>query len=171
MTQLKVGPLEANWHDAENYVKQNLALIHGHGLDAPQDEVSAPGEHEPAFPEPPTSAAPESEAGTSLYEASPKVMVEGRWREIEEALRTTVRRADLFPPEHIGQMDFDDLLSVAVNSRLINAATLRSIEGLWHMRNLARSRGGDLTEQQAEDFSILVGATLYAMQGPLNDDW
>src|SRR5947208_17141576 len=94
------GPLEANWHDAENYVKPNLALMHGHRADAPGEELFHPSECEPELP-----PAPQSTAKTSPLELSPGAVVEGRWREVEEALRTTVQRADLFTPEHIGRMD------------------------------------------------------------------
>jgi hypothetical protein len=161
MSRLKVGPVEANWQEVESFVKQNLAGKQGR-------VVPLSGRTDWEFnAEAKLSSVPavNGQANDSLSELTPRAIVEGRWTVLEEELRAIVRRAGIVPDDYVERADFDQLLDAALTSGVINAATLRSLDGLRHMRNLALSRGHP-TPEQAEDFAVLAGATLYAMQGP-----
>ena len=65
--------------------------------------------------------------------------------------------------QDLATYDFPATLDNALRSGLLNAATVRSIEGLRHMRNLAAS-GDRLDPSRAQEFAVMVDAVLYAMR-------
>ena len=66
-------------------------------------------------------------------------------------------------PDARGGANFDGLLDCALRSGLLNAATVRSLDGLRHLRNLARA-DGDLTPRRAQEFAVLAAAVSYSMR-------
>ena len=46
---------------------------------------------------------------------------------------------------------------------MLNAATVRSLDGIRHLRNLARA-DGHLTPRRAEEFAVLADAVSYSMR-------
>ena len=58
---------------------------------------------------------------------------------------------------------FEQLMDTALRAGRLDSATVRSLDGLAHLRNLARSSTG-LTEQQAQEFGVLADAVSYTMR-------
>jgi hypothetical protein len=90
-------------------------------------------------------------------------LVDERWLGLERELREVVRPSGLLTPEQLAGAGFDDLLDAAVRSGLLTAATLRSLDGLRQLRNLARV-SNSLTERQAEEFAVTADAVSYAIR-------
>jgi hypothetical protein len=66
--------------------------------------------------------------------------------------------------------DFDQLMEAALRAGLLDAATVRSLDGLRHLRNLARANPS-LTQRQAQEFAVLADAVSYGMRRDSGSVW
>jgi hypothetical protein len=95
--------------------------------------------------------------------AGPLALIDDRWAALEAELRNVVRPAATLTEFDLAGANFDALLDIALRSGLLDAAAVRSLDGLRHLRNLARA-DDHLTEASAEDFAVLADALCYGMR-------
>lgn len=150
LSRLKVGPVEADWEKTESVVKENLSVGQTHPV-----ALSTGAELTPAVEE------VSRKTGRSLE--GPQTLVEERWQVVEEALRSIVADRVEIPVDKLVEDDFPTLLNRALRSGLLNAQTVRSIDGLSHMRNLAMT-GDHLDSRRAQEFAVMADAVIYAMR-------
>jgi hypothetical protein len=156
LSRFKLGPggqdAESDWERTEDTVRQSLSAARqalGTGRTPGGGPTSpAPGRLRPG----PTAA------GDSLL-----TLVDDRWAALESELRNVIRPSGSLGEGELAGAHFDGLLDIALRSGLLNAATVRSLDGLRHLRNLARA-DGHLTPRQAQDFAVLADAVSYSMR-------
>jgi hypothetical protein len=95
--------------------------------------------------------------------AGPLALIDDRWAALEAELRNVVRPAATVTEFDLAGANFDALLDIALRSGLLDAAAVRSLDGLRHLRNLARA-DDHLTAASAEDFAVLADALCYGMR-------
>jgi hypothetical protein len=106
--------------------------------------------------------------GTGSHSAGsgPLALIDDRWAALEAELRDVIRPATAVPDFDLAGANFDALLDIALRSGLLDAAAVRSLDGLRHLRNLARA-DDHLTAASAEDFAVMADALCYGMRsGP-----
>lgn len=97
-------------------------------------------------------------------------MVEDRWLALAEELRGVVRPSGSLGADQLAQAGFDQLLDAALRAGLLDAATVRCLDGLRHLRNLARG-STRLSQRQAEEFSVMSDAVSYLLQRQARSVW
>ena len=140
---------DSDWQRTQETVRQSLtsaqrvpALAHGHsqgagGAGAPPGSRSAGG--------------------------GPLALIDDRWAALEAELRNVIRPATTVTDFDLAGANFDALLDIALRSGLLDAAAVRSLDGLRHLRNLARA-DDHLTAASAEDFAVMADALCYGMR-------
>jgi hypothetical protein len=162
---------DSDWSRTEDVVRQSLAAGH-----RPQGEpvaVGAPG----GLSRPGASArtaqlrpgAPSSPDGSDV-ERPPQALVEDRWQSLSGELRGVLRPSGSLGEDQLAQADFDQLMEAALRAGLLNSATVRSLDGLRHLRNLARTHAA-LTQQQAREFAVMTDAVSYSMRRDSGSVW
>ena len=101
---------------------------------------------------------------------SPQTLVEDRWRALADELRGVVRPSGSVSAEQLASADFDQLMEAALRAGLLDAATVRSLDGLRHLRNLARTSPG-LSPRQAQEFAVMADAVSYSMRRDSGSVW
>jgi hypothetical protein len=100
-------------------------------------------------------------------EEAPLAAVQEAYATVERELRKIIDRAGGESSSDLGAVG---LARLAERKGCINAETLRAVEGLSVMRNLAVHGGGrQLTPEQASEYLALVDGVLFAMRGKPRD--
>ncbi len=156
LSRFKLGPggqdAESDWDRTEDTVRQSLSAA---------QRALAPGRTPGAGPPGPASGrlrTPTAATGDGLLS-----LVDDRWTALEGELRNVIRQSGSLMESALSGVNFDGLLDTALRSGLLNAATVRSLDGIRHLRNLARA-DGHLTPRRAEEFAVLADAVSYNMR-------
>jgi hypothetical protein len=118
---------------------------------------------------PPDAAAPGSPPARPAVRTSQQ-LIEDRWQAVAGQLRGLIRPSGSLSEEQLGGTGFEQLMDIALRAGLLDAATVRSLDGLAHLRNLARTSAG-LTARQAQEFAVLADAVSYGMQRDSGSVW
>jgi hypothetical protein len=102
-------------------------------------------------------------AGSPRDTAARQALVEDRWQALAGELRDLITRSGVAGAPQLAGAGFEQLMDTALRAGRLDSATVRSLDGLAHLRNLARSSTG-LTEQQAQEFGVLADAVSYTMR-------
>jgi hypothetical protein len=102
-------------------------------------------------------------AAGSEVERPPQGLVEDRWQALSDEVRGIIRPGGSLSEAQLAHADFDQLMEAALRAGLLDAATVRALDGLRHLRNLARANSG-LTPRQAQEFAVLADAVSYSMR-------
>jgi hypothetical protein len=138
------GDGDPDWSQAEGGVRQSLGMA----------RPSLPaGSHDAS------GAGPGGQPGASR---PPQALVEDRWQALTAELRDVVLRSGSVSDEQISGVGFDQLMETALRAGLLDSAAVRSLDGLRHMRNLART--SSVSERQAQEFAVLADAVSYGMR-------
>lgn len=92
----------------------------------------------------------------------PRALIEDRWQALTAELRDVVLRSGSVSDELLSGAGFDQLMEIALRAGLLDSATVRSLDGLRHLRNLART--STLSERQAQEFAVMADAVSYTMR-------
>jgi hypothetical protein len=162
---------DPDWSAAEAAVRQSLAaarppLAAGPG-GRPADS-RAPGGRDAQGREGPGRDGPGRDgagggAGSPRDTAARQALVEDRWQVLAGELRDLIARSGAAGASQLAGSGFEQLMDTALRAGRLDSATVRSLDGLAHLRNLARSSTG-LTEQQAQEFGVLADAVSYTMR-------
>lgn len=150
LSRLKVGPVEADWEKAESVVKENLSIHQAYRVPLTTGVGVTP---------PAEAAFGETE---SRVLEEPQALVAERWHAVEKALRDMISDHAEVPIGANAPVEFPMLLDSALRLGLLNATTVRSLDGLRHMRNLAIA-GDHLDSRRAQEFAVMADAVIYAM--------
>jgi hypothetical protein len=149
------APADPDWSQAEAAVRQSLAAARP-PIAAGPGGSRAPG----GRPGPGRDGAG---AGSSRDAAAQQALVEDRWQALAGELRDLIARSGAAGAPSLAGAGFEQLMDTALRAGRLDSATVRSLDGLAHLRNLARSSTG-LTEQQAQEFGVLADAVSYTMR-------
>jgi hypothetical protein len=132
----------------------------GPGPDGPGRD--GPGRDRPG-PDRPGRDGAGGGAGSPRDTAARQALVEDRWQVLVGELRDLIARSGAAGASQLAGSGFEQLMDTALRAGRLDSATVRSLDGLAHLRNLARSSTG-LTEQQAQEFGVLADAVSYTMR-------
>jgi hypothetical protein len=138
------GDGDPDWNQTEAAVRQSLGLARP---PLPAGPAGSPG------------ARSGSQPGASR---PPQALVEDRWQALTAELRDVVLRSGSVSDEQLSGAGFDQLMEIALRAGLLDSATVRSLDGLRHLRNLART--ASLSERQAQEFAVMADAVSYGMR-------
>lgn len=138
--RVRAGPLEIEWDRA--------VAVTAAGLVAPRHERPAVL---PAEDLADLSPLAETYPGAAVLDAAARV---------EGALRARFEAADVDVPPNRGMRD---LARRAVDARLIDAETARTIDGLTILRNLAAHGRDEVSPERAREFLTLAEAVIYQL--------
>lgn len=138
------GDGDPDWSQTEAAVRQSLGLARP---SLPAGPAGSPG------------AQPGGQPGASR---PPQALVEDRWQALTAELRDVVLRSGSVRDEQLSGAGFDQLMETALRAGLLDSATVRSLDGLRHLRNLARTTS--LSERQAQEFAVMADAVSYGMR-------
>lgn len=181
---------DLDWNQAESMIRQSLATTRAvapagagapagggssgagtlAGAGASAGGSAAPGAGASAGAGAGASAAGSGGTGAGGVARSPRALVEDRWRALADELRGVVRPSGSASEEQLAGADFDQLMESALRAGLLDAATVRSLDGLRHLRSLARSSPG-LTPRQAQEFAVMADAVSYSMRRDGGSVW
>jgi hypothetical protein len=102
-------------------------------------------------------------SGSPRDAAARQALVEDRWQALAGELRDLIARSGAAGGPQLAGAGFEQLMDIALRAGRLDSATVRALDGLAHLRNLARSSTG-LTEQQAQEFGVLADAVSYTMR-------
>jgi hypothetical protein len=149
---------ELDWNQTEAVVRQSVAAARRQEL-GPGAARAAGGR--PLGSQPP--GAPRAGGLPASGDRTPQALIEERWQALAGELRAVVRPSGSLGESELSRAEFDQLMDVALRAGLLDAATVRSLDGLRHLRNLARTATG-LTQRQAEEFTVMADAVSYGMR-------
>jgi hypothetical protein len=142
LSRLKAGPVELEWA---------RAVVEVQGEVPPAREMRA-------ITPPPANLSDL----VDLAERSPaRVILEG-YRRVEQTLAGLVDGAGLGVDQPV---DARQLARLAARADLISSETVRSVDGVAVLRNLAAHRPDDVTTAKALEYLALVEAVLYSLGG------
>ena len=95
-------------------------------------------------------------------ERTPQSLVDDQWQALTDELRRSVRPSGSLSEGQLAHADFDQLMDAALKAGRLDAATVRSLDGLRHLHNLARGNN-NLSQRQAEQFSVMTDAVSYGI--------
>jgi hypothetical protein len=139
--RVKAGPVEVEWPEVATEARVALAT---------SSEVR-------------TDASPGSltERFAKLAEEEPAAAIMAAWAEVEKSLRARVGDLAVRQRSLAGLM----LARLAREQGTISDSTLRAVEGLSVLRNLAaHGRDGEVDREKALDYLTLADATLFAIR-------
>jgi hypothetical protein len=170
---------DLDWNHTESVIRQSLAAARpggpagsgaaaggagsGRGAGSGGRGSGSPGPGAPGG-----SSAPGS--GGAGVARSPQALVEDRWHALADELRGVVRPSGSVSAEQLASADFDQLMEAALRAGLLDAATVRSLDGLRHLRNLALTSPG-LAPRQAQEFAVMADAVSYSMRRESGSVW
>jgi hypothetical protein len=156
LSRFKLGPggqdAESDWERTEDTVRQSLSAAR-----------RALGTGRTPGAGPPGPASGRLQPGPAATSDGLLTLVDDRWVALEGELRNVIRLSGPLIESELAGANFDGLLDSALRSGLLNAATVRSLDGLRHLRNLARA-DGHLTPRCAQEFAVLADAASYSMR-------
>jgi len=142
---------DGDWERTEETLRQSLSAVR---------EPARTG----AGPEPaPTAQGARPRRGLPAADSGPRALIDDRWNALEEQLRNVVRPVSPLGAGELAGAGFDTLLDIALQSGLLTATTVRSLDSLRQLRNLARA-DGSLTARRAQDFALMTDAVIYGMR-------
>jgi hypothetical protein len=146
------GDADSDWGQAAAGVRQSLA--------GGRPELPGPGQQ--GHPGQPGHQGQQGRPGGK----PPQALIEDRWHALTAELRDVVLRSGSVSDEQLASFGFDQLLEAALRAGLLDSATMRSLDGLRSLHNLARSGDGPdrLGERQAQEFAVLADAVSYTMR-------
>jgi hypothetical protein len=97
-------------------------------------------------------------------------LIEDRWQAVAGQLRGLIGPSGSLSEEQLAGTGFEQLMDIALRAGLLDAATVRSLDGLAHLRNLARTSAG-LSARQAQEFAVLADAVGYGMRRASGSVW
>jgi hypothetical protein len=170
--RIGAGGAEADldWNQTEAVVRQSLAAGR-----RPLDEratLGSPVSSAGGLPRPGASSRPAVTPGAAAGsdERLPQALVEDRWQALSDEVRGFIRPGGSLSESQLAHADFDQLMDAALRAGLLDAATVRSLDGLRHLRNLARTNPG-LAQRQAEEFAVMADAVSYGMRRDSGSVW
>jgi hypothetical protein len=152
LSRVKLGggqSAESDWHRTEDTVRQSLSS----GRQAAISGLREPGSPAGGQPQPGSRGSP----------GRPLALIDDRWSALETELRNVIRPASAVAEMELAGANFDALLDIALRAGLLDAAAVRSLDGMRHLRNLARA-DDHLTVKGAEDFAVMADALCYGMR-------
>jgi hypothetical protein len=156
---------ELDWNQTEAVIRQSVAAARrpeiGPGAATPTGGGRPLGSQPLGSSQPP--GAPRAGGVPPSGDRTPQTLIEDRWQALAEELRAVVRPSGSLGESELSRAEFDQLMDVALRAGLLDAAAVRSLDGLRHLRNLARTATG-LTQRQAEEFTVLADAVSYSMR-------
>jgi hypothetical protein len=156
------GEADPAWSQAEAAVRQSLAAARPPLAAVPAGGPARPGGPRRAGqPGPGPAGAGESVAGGDA--ALQQALVEERWQALASELREVITRSGAAGTSQLAGAGFEQLMDTALRAGLLDSATVRALDGLAHLRNLARASAG-LTQQQAQEFGVLADAVSYTLR-------
>jgi hypothetical protein len=160
--RIGAGGTEADldWTQTESVVRQSLAA--GRRPQVTSGTAGVAGTSPGGRP----LGAPRPGAG----DRAPQELVEDRWRALADQLRSVIRPSGSLGEDQLARADFDELMDTALRAGMLDAVTVRSLDGLRHLRNLARTSPG-LTARQAQEFAVMADAVSYSMQREGGSVW
>jgi hypothetical protein len=96
--------------------------------------------------------------------------VDEQWQALTDELRRSVRPSGSLSEGQLAQAQFDQLMDAALRAGRLDAATVRSLDGLRHLHTLA-SRNNNLSQRQAEQFSLMADAVSYGIHRGAGGVW
>jgi hypothetical protein len=140
---------DQDWNQTEAVIRQSLAVA---GREAGRSIAAPPG------------------AGAASPDRAPQALVEDTWQALAGELRGVLRPGGSLSADQLAQADFDQLMEAALRAGLLDAATVRSLDGLRHLRNLARTNT-KLTHRQAQEFALMADALSYGLRRESGTVW
>jgi hypothetical protein len=138
------GEADPAWSQAEAAVRQSLAA------------AARP------WPRCPPGGQPGPEAARPEPTAHQEALVEERWQALGNELPEVITRSGAAGTSQLAGAGFEQLMDTALRAGRLGSATVRALDGLAHLRNLARASAG-LTQQQAQEFGVLADAVSYTL--------
>jgi hypothetical protein len=171
--RIGAGGVEADldWNQTESVVRQSLASAGRKAVgQAPGGSAKAGGSAGGPSAGGASSGRASSPGAAGGVDRSPQKLVEDRWQALSDELRGVVRPSGSVSEAQLAGADFDQLMEAALRAGLLDAATVRSLDGLRHLRNLARA-STSLTPRQAQEFAVMADAVSYSMQRDSGSVW
>jgi hypothetical protein len=173
--RIGAGGVEADvdWDQTEAVVRQSLVAARrqvGEPITAGSPASPAGGLPRPGAPRPSAQLRPGAGPAGRDVERPPQALVEDRWQSLSDELRGVIRPGGSLGEGQLAAADFDQLMDAALRAGLLDAVTVRSLDGLRHLRNLARANPG-LTQRQAQEFAVLADAVSYSMRRDSGSVW
>ncbi len=147
------GETDPDWSRTESVIRQSVVA-------ARHPELTATGS--PLAQPPGPDGAPR--------ERTPQSLVDDQWEALTDELRRSIRPSGSLSEGQLAHADFDQLMDAALRAGKLDAATVRSLDGLRHLRNLARG-SNNLSQRQAEQFSLMTDAVSYGIQREAGSAW
>jgi hypothetical protein len=148
---------DPDWNQTEAVVRQSIVAA-GH------PELTAAPAGSPLAQPPGPDGPPRG------LERTPQALVEDQWLALTDALRRAVRPSGSLSEGQLAHAEFDQLMEAALRAGKLDSATVRALDGLRHLRNLARA-DGSLAQRQAEEFTILTDAVSLTIQREAGSSW
>jgi hypothetical protein len=168
---------DLDWNQTESVIRQSLASARPGGLAGSGAAAGGTGSGPGAGSGVRGSGSPGAGAaggrgapGAAGVAKSPQALVEDRWRALADELRGVVRPSGSVSADQLASADFDQLMETALRAGLLDAATVRSLDGLRHLRNLALASPG-LSPRQAQEFAVMADAVSYSMRRDSGSVW
>jgi hypothetical protein len=175
--RIGAGGVEADldWNQTESVVRQSLAsagrkAVAPPGTPSPGGSANAGGSAGGGSAGGAAAGRASSGAGPGGVDRAPQALVEDRWQALSDELRGVVRPSGSVSEAQLAGADFDQLMEAALRAGLFDAATVRSLDGLRHLRNLART-STSLTPRQAQEFAVMADAVSHGMQRDSGSVW
>jgi len=148
------GEADPDWSRTEAVIRQSVVA-------ARHPELTATGS--------PLSQPPGPD-GAPRQQRTPQTLVDDQWQALTDELRRTVRPSGSLSEGQLAHADFDQLMEAALRAGKLDAATVRSLDGLRHLHNLARA-STSLSLRQAEQFSVMADAVSYGIHREAGPVW
>lgn len=103
-------------------------------------------------------------------ERTPRSLVDEQWQSLTDQLRRSVRPSGSLSEGQLAQAEFDQLMDAALRAGRLDAATVRSLDGLRHLHTLA-GQSNNLSQRQAEQFSLMADAVSYGIHRDAGGVW
>lgn len=148
------GEADPDWTRTEAVIRQSVVA-------ARHPEINATGS--------PLAQAPRPD-GTPPRERTPQSLVDDQWQALTDQLRRSVRPSGTLSEGQLAHAEFDQLMDAALRAGRLDAATVRSLDGLRHLHTLA-GRTNNLSQRQAEQFSLMADAVSFGIQRDAGGVW
>jgi hypothetical protein len=147
------GEADPDWSRTEAVIRQSVVAARHPELTATGSPLSQP---------PGPDGAPR--------QRTPQTLVDDQWQALTDELRRTVRPSGSLSEGQLAHAEFDQLMEAALRAGKLDAATVRSLDGLRHLHNLARA-STSLSLRQAEQFSVMADAVSYSIHREAGPVW
>ena len=173
LSRVRLGPgaaCDPDWSRTEAVIRESVVAARHPALTATGSPLAGP---------------PRPDGSLRQAERTPQTLVDEQWQALTDELRRSIRPSGSLSEGQLAHADFDQVMEAALRAGQLDAATVRALDGLRHLRNLSRgnvSRGdshhgdsqrGDirLTQRQAEQFAVMADAVCYGIQRDAGPAW